>query len=159
MHLCYPWVLGLSKKQKMIRGQMAGPGKAFIYPAQGRQRKRKGPSVWLSQQRSGKVFKEGNAGKESCLSKQRWGETQKIGCTGVEDRTCFFMHCMSNQRVKSPPLGVIFSIIMGKSVGGRLALGSSLVPTWVGQVFASLPSRVPPLVSILLPHSGKICYS
>lgn len=44
-------------------------------------------------------------------------------------RSGFGMYCASNQRVKPPPLSGIFSVITGKKVRERSALGSALAET------------------------------
>lgn len=53
------------------------------------------------------------------------------------------LHCMSHYHVKSPRLGMIFNI-MREKVGERSVLGSPLVQTWFGSIFASLSSGVLP---------------
>lgn len=96
---------------------------------------RKG-SFRLNSQRPGKVFKTAKTEKECKLSMQGQGEIHKVGRTGTMGSICFLMHLMSHQHFKSPPRGVIFSIIKREKIGERLALGPTQVQT--GLVVTSL---------------------
>lgn len=54
------------------------------------------------------------------------GKIQGVGHTGTVDKTCLFIHHILHLHVKSPPLGMIFSIVMRGNVYEKSHLAAIL---------------------------------